>query len=127
VIDIDLLSYRDGGMGKRSKSPGAAGISPQGEEEDEREGDEMDGRDEMDEVDKMDERDEVIDSEVLTLPHPRIHERAFVLLPLREIAPEWQHPLSGATAGEMLWTSGDAGWVERVGPLEWRQAGALRG
>lgn len=29
------------------------------------------------------------------LPHPRAHQRAFVLLPLREIAPDWTHPLTG--------------------------------
>jgi 2-amino-4-hydroxy-6-hydroxymethyldihydropteridine diphosphokinase len=31
------------------------------------------------------------------LPHPRLAERGFVLLPLRDIAPEWQHPINGLT------------------------------
>jgi 2-amino-4-hydroxy-6-hydroxymethyldihydropteridine diphosphokinase len=38
----------------------------------------------------------------LTLPHPRLDERAFVLLPLVEIAPEWCHPVLGLTARELL-------------------------
>lgn len=38
----------------------------------------------------------------LQLPHPRMTERAFVLLPLAEIAPQWRHPLSGLTALEAL-------------------------
>ncbi len=36
------------------------------------------------------------------LPHPRLHERAFVLYPLRDIAPDWRHPGSGATIEDML-------------------------
>ena len=35
----------------------------------------------------------VLDTPVLTLPHPRLHERGFVLLPLMDIAPELIHPL----------------------------------
>ena len=31
----------------------------------------------------------------LTVPHPRLHERAFALYPLRELAPEWMHPVLG--------------------------------
>jgi 2-amino-4-hydroxy-6-hydroxymethyldihydropteridine diphosphokinase len=36
------------------------------------------------------------------LPHPRAHLRAFVLLPVRDVAPEWRDPVTGRTAGEML-------------------------
>ena len=41
-------------------------------------------------------------SERLVLPHPRLHERRFVLAPLAETAPRWRHPVSGKTAGELL-------------------------
>ena len=36
------------------------------------------------------------------LPHPRMGDRAFVLVPLREIAPEWRHPVNGLTVGELI-------------------------
>jgi len=36
------------------------------------------------------------------LPHPRLHQRAFVLLPLAEIAPDWRHPVSRSAIGELI-------------------------
>jgi 2-amino-4-hydroxy-6-hydroxymethyldihydropteridine diphosphokinase len=38
----------------------------------------------------------------LDIPHPRLHERSFVLLPLAEVAPDFRHPESNATVSEML-------------------------
>ena len=38
----------------------------------------------------------------LVLPHPRLHERRFVLGPLYEIAPQWRHPRLDSTAEELL-------------------------
>jgi 2-amino-4-hydroxy-6-hydroxymethyldihydropteridine diphosphokinase len=36
------------------------------------------------------------------LPHPRMAERAFVLVPLREIAPAWHHPVSGRSIDDLI-------------------------
>jgi 2-amino-4-hydroxy-6-hydroxymethyldihydropteridine diphosphokinase len=36
------------------------------------------------------------------LPHPRMHARAFVLLPLRDLAPSWTHPRSGASLEQLI-------------------------
>lgn len=41
------------------------------------------------------------DDPAMILPHPRAHERLFVMGPLAEIAPGWRHPILGATAAEL--------------------------
>ncbi len=45
---------------------------------------------------------EIIDTPELTLPHPRMAERDFVLVPMEELAPGWTHPVTGLTPTEML-------------------------
>ncbi len=38
----------------------------------------------------------------LILPHPRLQDRAFVLVPLLDVAPDWRHPILGLTVSEMV-------------------------
>ncbi len=40
--------------------------------------------------------------EHLLLPHPRLHQRGFVLVPLADVAPDWVHPLTGQSVRAML-------------------------
>ena len=46
--------------------------------------------------------DEIIDRPELQVPHPRLHERLFVLRPLSEIAPDFRHPQIEKTTREMI-------------------------
>lgn len=46
--------------------------------------------------------DLILETETLTVPHPRLAERGFVLVPLKDLAPHLRHPITGLTVLEML-------------------------
>ena len=46
--------------------------------------------------------DQVLNDEGLHIPHPRMHERAFVLYPLRDLSPDWRHPVMETDIAEMI-------------------------
>ena len=62
----------------------------------------------------------VVSSPKLTIPHPRLTERAFVLVPLAELAPEMLHPESGKTVRELI---NDLGTISGV--YKWAEAEEL--
>jgi 2-amino-4-hydroxy-6-hydroxymethyldihydropteridine diphosphokinase len=53
-------------------------------------------------LDLLDYEGRQVETEILVLPHPRLHQRRFVLAPLCEVAPEWRHSVLGLTAAELL-------------------------
>ncbi len=57
--------------------------------------------------------DQIMNTPVLTLPHPRLHERGFVLLPLMDIAPDLIHPVRQKSVQEMI-ASCDLSGIRRV-------------
>jgi 2-amino-4-hydroxy-6-hydroxymethyldihydropteridine diphosphokinase len=65
--------------------------------------------------------DRIISEPDLIVPHPRLAERAFVLVPLVEIAPELRHPVLGATVSELLseLTDEERAGVRRFAAPDW--------
>ena len=62
-------------------------------------------------IDIIDYDNQIIDTPTLTLPHKLMHQRNFVLYPLADIAPEWQHPTLKLSALGLKKTSEDTSTV----------------
>jgi 2-amino-4-hydroxy-6-hydroxymethyldihydropteridine diphosphokinase len=63
--------------------------------------------------------DRILDTPDLTLPHPRMHERAFVLAPLAEIAPGVRHPVLGVSAADLFMALPDPSGIKVWAPPGW--------
>ena len=59
---------------------------------------------------------EIMNTPFLTLPHPRLHSRKFVLVPLSDIAPHFVHPVLHKDIQELLRTTDDTSHVSRWSP-----------
>jgi 2-amino-4-hydroxy-6-hydroxymethyldihydropteridine diphosphokinase len=65
----------------------------------------------------------VISEPGLTIPHPRLHLRRFVLVPMAELEPGFVHPVLHTTVGELLSRLTDDHAVRRLEPAATRQSG----
>ena len=61
--------------------------------------------------------DQIVNSELITVPHPRMHLRRFALVPMAEIAPHFVHPVLHKTIFELLDEAEDTAAVERWKPF----------
>ena len=61
--------------------------------------------------------DEIISTENLTVPHPKLSDRNFVLYPLKDVAPYWKHPVNQIAISDLIVKSPDTSLIVEVGKL----------
>jgi len=69
-------------------------------------------------IDIISFNDEIIDTENLTVPHIHLHNRKFVLFPLRDVAPKWNHPKLNKSISELILSCEDTSEITEIGHLK---------
>ena len=69
-------------------------------------------------IDIISFNDEIIDTENLTVPHIHLHNRKFVLFPLRDVAPKWNHPKLNKSISDLILSCEDTSEITVVGNLK---------
>ena len=63
----------------------------------------------------------IVRQQDLVIPHPRLHQRRFILSPLAELSPRLQHPVLGVTVSELEEQQRGGGGVNRVAEQWWKR------
>ena len=72
-------------------------------------------------LDLLDYGGEIINRENLQTPHPLLHRRAFVLVPLNEIKPNWKHPVLNKTPVKLIEQLDDKSSIVMLGTCNWQE------
>lgn len=69
-------------------------------------------------IDIISFNDEIIETENLNIPHIHLHNRKFVLFPLRDVSPKWQHPKLNKSISELIISCEDTSEITEIGHLK---------
>ncbi len=69
-------------------------------------------------IDIISFNDEIIETESLKIPHIHLHNRKFVLFPLRDVAPKWNHPKLNKSVSELIISCEDTSEITEIGHLK---------
>lgn len=68
-------------------------------------------------IDVISFNNEIIEEEGLCIPHPRMQDRNFVLYPMRDVKPEWEHPVFKANITELIADTADVSPIKEISKL----------